>query len=60
MADSKCTGKGSAAVTVKVTERQRKLYNEVHQYSGQSRHIIKVIDGVCKTSDKNMHTKFCF
>jgi hypothetical protein len=52
MTDSKCTGKRSAPVTVKVTERQRKLYNEVHQYSGQSQHIIKAIDGVCKTSER--------
>ena len=28
------------------------LYNEVHQYSGQSQHIIKAIDGVCKTRER--------
>jgi hypothetical protein len=59
MIDSKYKGKGSAPVTVKVTERKRKLYNEVHQYAGQSQHIIKANDGVCKTSErkKNMHIK---
>ena len=34
MTDSKCIGKECAIVTEKVTGRQVKLYNEMHQYSG--------------------------
>jgi hypothetical protein len=56
MIDRKYIGKGSALMTVKVKERQRKLYNEVLQYSGQSQHIVKAIDGLCKTPERKKKT----
>jgi hypothetical protein len=60
MTDSKSIGTESAPETGKLTERQRKLYNEVNQYSGKSQYIITAIDGVCKTCKNNMYIKFCF